>query len=199
MNLVGTYAGSLGLRFETDMRDDPSGDSIARSSLEWLFRLLEPGQQFMQSDEYQEILSSRVAANYKNLLTAFETTSRETSIAWNQHGTAGVHELRITPEAAKVRRGVVESANIEILHLDGIFEAGNIRTRWFRFLARGSSKSFGGQMSRRVAREFDLDHIPLGRPCHVEVESRHWINQATGEAKITYTFRNVVLTSRDAP
>ena len=88
LNLVGTYAGSLGLRFETDMRDDPTGDSIARSSLEWLFRLLEPDQQFMQSDEYQEILSSRVAANYKNLLTAIETTSRETSIAWNQHGTA---------------------------------------------------------------------------------------------------------------
>ena len=194
LNLVGTYAGSLGLRFETYVADGSAEVSIARDSLDWLFRLLESDQQFLHSDEYRDILSSRVARNYENLLAAIEATSQGTSIAWNQHGVAQVHELSITPMEAKYRRGAVETVNTEVLYLDGVFEAGNIRTGWFKFLAQGSSRSIGGRLTRRVVREYGSDHIPLGRPCSVEVESRHWINQATGEAKTTFTFRSVVFT-----
>ena len=142
MNLVGTYAGSLGLRFEIAMQDDTTEDSIVHSSLEGLFGLLETDQPFAYSAEHQELWSSRVAANYRDLLTAIEMSSRETSIAWNQYGENRIHELKITPEAARNRRGRVGTATKEILHLDGIFEAGNIRTGWFRFLARDSRESF---------------------------------------------------------
>ena len=146
MNLVGTYAGSLGLRFETYVADGSAEVSIARDSLDWLFRLLESDQQFLHSDEYRDILSSRVTRNYENLLAAIEATSQGTSIAWNQHGVAQVHELSITPMEAKYRRGAVETVNTEVLYLDGVFEAGNIRTGWFKFLAQGFSRSIGLQI-----------------------------------------------------
>ena len=195
LNLVATYAGSLGLRFETDFADSSTGDSVARDSIEWLLNLLESDQQSMSSDEYQDILSSRVARNYENLLAAIETTSQGTSIAWVQQGAARVRELRITPAEARYRKGTIETANREMLRLDGIFEAGNIRTGWFRFLARDSNKSISGRLLRRIARESSSGHIPLGRPCSVEVESREWINKATGEVKTTYTFHSVVFTA----
>ena len=189
LNLVGTYAGSLGLHLETDIQDDLMGESLARSSLEGLFGLLEGDQSSLQSAEYQRFWSSRVAANYKNLLSTVETSSQAASLLWNQYGAGEIHEFKLTPDFARNQRPMVETITKENLHLEGIFEAGNIRTRWFRFLARGFSESFAGRVLRTATR--DLNHISLGYPCSVVVELNLQVNQATGEEKPTYTFLSV--------
>ena len=189
LNLVGTYAGSLGLHLETDIQDNLMGDSLARSSLEGLFGLLEGDQSVLQSAEYQRFWSSRVAANYKNLLSTVETSSQAASLFWNQHGGEEIQEFKITPDFAKNQKRMVETITKENLHLEGIFEAGNIRTRWFRFLARGYSESFGGRILRTST--IDVNHISLGYPCRVIVEPNLQVNQAIGEEKTTYTFLSV--------
>lgn len=194
LNMVGTYAGSLGLRFETDIAENSDEASITRDSLDALFGLLESDQQSTHLDWHGDIFGSRVARNYENLLAAIEATGQGASIAWNRYGEARIHEVRITPMDAKFRRGAIETVDKETLNLNGVFEAGNIRTRWFKFLAQGSSRSIGGRLTRKVLRGYDSSHIPLGRPCRVEVESRRWVNPTTGEMKTTYAFSSVVFT-----
>ena len=195
LNLVGMYAGSLGLRLETDIQDDLMGESLARRSLEGLFGLLEGDQSVLQSSQYQRFLSSRVAANYKNLLSAVETSSQAASLLWNQYGGMEIQEFKITPDFARNQKRMVETITKENLHLEGIFEAGNIRTKWFRFLAKGSSESFGGRILRTAT--IDVNHIPLGYPCRVVVEPNLHVNQATGEETTTYIFLSVETMDRD--
>ena len=189
LNLVGTYAGSLGLRLETDIQDDLMGESLARRTFEGLFDLLEGDHSVSQSPEHRRFWSSRVAANYKNLLSTIETSSQAASLLWNQYGGEQIQEFKITPDFAKNRKGLVETITKENLQLDGVFEAGNIRTRWYRFLASGYSESFGGRILRTATT--GVDHIPLGYPCRVVVEANLQVNQATGEETTTYTFLSV--------
>ena len=189
LNFVGAYAGSLGLHLETDIEDDLIGESLALSSLRGLFGLLEGDQSPLPPAKYQRLWSSRVAANYKNLLSTVETSSQAASLIWNQYGGQEIQEFKITPDFARGQRRMAETITKEKVHLDGIFEAGNIRTRWFRFLTRGSRESFGGRILRTAS--IDVNRIPLGYPCRVVVEPNLQVNQATGEEKTTYTFLSV--------
>lgn len=202
LNLVGTYAGSLGLRLETGAVGGPMTGSIAGDSIEWLFKLLESDQQFIYSDECQRVLNSRVAKNYKDLLLAIEMASRDASITWHQHGAAeAARELRVTPDAAKNKRDEIESAesaDTETLQLNGVFEAGNIRTGWFKFLDWDTKELLGGRLSRDLMREVDEDSIPLGMLCRVVADSRQSTNRATGETKSRYTFLSIDFSIEEA-
>ena len=194
LNFVGTYASSLGLRLEADRQDSLLGESLARSSLEGLFGLLEEAQRTSEPAFQQRIWTSRVIANYINLLSTIETSTYPASLRWNQPGKNETHEFRITPRSAQGMKSIIRAATEEIqedLYLEGIIVAGNIRTRWFQFTTTRSGDNFSGRIHRDAASQ--LDHIPLGSECRVALRPNLQVNQLTGEEKTIYTLLNIRL------
>ena len=189
---AGTYAGSLGLRLEAERQDSPLGESLARSSLEGLFGLLEEDQRTSEPAFRRRIWTSRVIANYINLLSTIETSTYPTSLRWNQTGKDETHEVRITPGSAESMKSTIRAATDEIqedLYLEGVIVAGNIRTKWFQFTATGSGDNFSGRIHRDATSQ--VDHIPLGSVCRVILKPNLQINQLTGEEKTTYTLLSI--------
>ena len=192
LNFVGTYASSLGLRLEADRQDSLSGESLARSSLEGLFGLLEEVPQTSESVFQRRMWTSRVIANYINLLSTIETSSYPASLRWNQPGKDVTHEVRITPRSAGSMKSTIRAATEKIqedLHLEGIIVAGNIRTKWFQFTATTSHDNFSGRIHRDATSQ--LDHIPLGSKCRVILRPNLQVNQLTGEEKTIYTLVSI--------
>ncbi len=192
LNFAGTYASSLGLRLEAHRQDSPLGESLARSSLEGLFGLLEEDQRTSEPAFQRRIWTSRVIANYINFLSAIESSSYPASLRWNQRGKDETHEVRITPGSAESMKSTIRAATDEIqedLYLEGVIVAGNIRTKWFQFTATGSGDNFSGRIHRDATSQ--VDHIPLGSACLVILKPNLQINQLTGEEKTTYTLHSI--------
>ena len=192
LNFVGTYASSLGLRLEADRQDNLLGESLARGSLEGLFGLLEEVQRASEPAFQRRIWTSRVIANYINLLSTIETSSYPASLRWNQPGKDETHEVRITPRSAGSMKSTITAATEKIqedLHLEGIIVVGNIRTKWFQFTATRSEDNFSGRIHRDATSQ--LDHIPLGSTCWVILRPNLQINQLTGEEKTIYTLLSI--------
>ena len=192
LNFAGTYASSLGLRLEAHRQDSPLGESLARSSLEGLFGLLEEDQRTSEPAFQRRIWTSRVIANYINFLSAIESSSYPASLRWNQRGKDETHEVRITPGSAESMKSTIRAATDEIqedLYLEGVIVAGNIRTKWFQFTATGSGDNFSGRIHRDATSQ--VDHIPLGSACLVTLKPNLQINQLTGEEKTTYTLHSI--------
>ena len=192
LNFVGTYSSSLGLRLEVDRQDSLLGESLARSSLEAFFGLLEDARRTSKPTFQRRIWTSRVIANYTNLLSTIETSSYPASLRWNQPGKDEIHEFRITPQSAESMKATIRAAIEEIqkeLYLEGIIVAGNIRTKWFQFIATRSGDSFSGRIHRDATAQ--LDHIPLGSACRVILRTNLQVNQLTGEEKTTYTLLSI--------
>ena len=192
LNFAGTYASSLGLRLEAHRQDSPLGESLARSSLEGLFGLLEEDQRTSEPAFQRRIWTSRVIANYINFLSAIESSSYPASLRWNQRGKDETHEVRITPGSAESMKSTIRAATDEIqedLYLEGVIVAGNIRTKWFQFTATGSGDNFSGRIHRDATSQ--VDHIPLGSACLVALKPNLQINQLTEEGKTTYTLLSI--------
>ena len=186
LNLIGTYAGSLGLLLETDKEDDHEGRSLVRNSLDGMFNLFEGDQHHRGNMESRRI---RVAERYRDLLSTIGTSENSASIHWYQSGGRITRGFQLTPEFARHTRRMAESMTQEVIRLEGVFESGNIRTGWFRFREHGSDVSIGGRIYNRSARS--RTYVSLGRPCEVWVEPRQMVNSATGEERTTYTFVRV--------
>ena len=188
LNLVGTYAGSLGLRLETNREDNLSGESLVRSSLEGLFNLLEDGRQASEPTLQRTVLSPRVAANYHNFLSTIETSRCTASLGWNRPREAELREFTISPEWAKSTKTRIESATKEIqeeLSLDGRFIAGNTRTLRFTFRTPKTEEPLSVSVPREVYRR--VGHITLGSPYRIVLQPNLQVNAITGEEKTTYT------------
>ena len=198
LNLVSTYAGSLGLLLETDKEDDHEGRSLVRNSLDGMFNLFERGlfegdqasfalvERRLGTVEYGRI---RVASRYRDLLSTIGTSENSASILWYQSGGRMAREFDLTPEFVMRTRDMAESMSKDVMHLGGFFESGNIRTGWFRFREYRSDVSIGGRIHSYAVR--DLTLVSLGRPCAVSVEPHLRFNRVTGEERTTYTFVRV--------
>ena len=198
LNLVSTYAGSLGLLLETDKEDDHEGQSLVRNSLDGMFNLFE-GDLFEGREASVALVERslgttedggvRVASRYRDLLSTIGTSENSASILWHESGGRITREFELTPEFVRRTRRMAESRREAIIRLVGFFESGNIRTGWFRFREYGSDASIGGRIYSYALR--DLTVVSLGRPCAVSVEPRLMFNRATGEERTTYTFVQV--------
>ena len=186
--VVGTYAGSLGLRFET-VWDDPSADeSLARSSLEGLFTLLEVGDGITELTAPLGILNARVAANYNNLLSTIETSSRTASLSWTPAWDWRPRQFNITPIiAGRIREKLttVSGDLQEPLSLEGSFFSGNSSSLRFRFTEAGSNKRFTVLATREVYSQ--VGPITLDSQYRITVQPNLRVNQSTGEESVTYT------------
>ena len=198
LNLVSTYAGSLGLLLETDKEDNHEGQSLVRNSLDGMFNLFEGG--LFEGDQASVALVERrvgsmedgrirVASRYRDLLSTIGTSENPASIHWYQSSGRMTREFEITPEFVRRTEGMAESMTRDVIRLVGVFESGNIRTRWFRFREYGSDVSISGRIHSYAVR--DLTRVSLGRPCTVLVKPRLRFNRATGEERTTYTFVRV--------
>ena len=198
LNLVSTFAGSLGLLLETDKEDDHEGQSLIRNSLDGMFNLFERG--LFEGDQASYALverrlgtvqdgQTRVSSRYRDLLSTIGTSENSASILWYQSGGLMTREFELTPEFVKRAWGMAESMREDVIQLVGFFESGNIRTGWFRFREYRSQASIGGRIPSYSVR--DLTLVSLGRPCAVLVERRLRFNRATGEERTTYTFIQV--------
>ncbi len=192
LSLVGTYPGSLGLRFETVREDLSADESLTRSSLEGLFTLLEVGDGFAELDAPLSILNARVAANYNNFLSIIEASSWTASLSWTPaRDWERRQQFNITPMIAKSikEKLTTVSRNLqEPLSLEGRFSSGNIseniRRLRFGFVQAGSNKRFTVLATRDVY--FRVGPITLGSHYRITVQPNLQVNQSTGEESFTY-------------
>lgn len=192
LNLVGTYTSSLGLRFATEIEDRSNGGSLARSSLEGLFNLLEVDQQPREVDFAKSAISSRVASQYISLLSIIESSSHPTSLRWSKPGGKDINELTITPESARNRKGRIRSEISKVqdtLELEGVIVAGDVRKMRFQFTASNSRRNYYGRIHRGA--DDQLDHIPLGSLSRVILQPNLHINELSGEERTTYTLLSI--------
>ena len=191
LNLVGAYAGSLGLRFETDREDNETGDSLVRASLEALFELLELGSHASPSTFQEKSLSPRVAANYLNLLSTIQS-SYPARLKWNRAGEEVLGECQITPDLATLLREKFESVSRNFQdneHVHGKFFAGNART--LRFLFERSD--LPGRLQVFVPRPLynRVGHISLDVPYELVLQPILQVNNTTGEERTIYNLMSV--------
>lgn len=189
LDIVGAYAGSLGLIFETNKEDDLHGNSLARNSLEGLFDLLEASEDDLQ----QKVLSPRVAKNYSAFLSIIDTPLSIASLRWSQPGDWGPRQSSITKEVARNIKSKIQTVSSHIqdnLHLQGVIISGNIRTRRFQFRESGTGNRFGGRIHRQLASR--ASYIPLGSICRVVLQPDFQVNEITGEELPTYTLLSIL-------
>lgn len=189
LDIVGAYAGSLGLLFETNKEDDLHGNSLARNSLEGLFDLLEASDEDIQ----QKVLSPRVAKNYSVFLSTIETPLSVASLRWSRPGDWDSRQSSITKESARNIKSKIQAVSSYIqdnLHLQGVIISGNIRTRRFQFRESGTGDRFGGRIHRQLASR--ANYIPLGSICRVILQPDFQVNEVTGEERLTYTLLSIV-------
>ena len=191
LNLVSTYAGSLGLLLETDKEDNHDGWSLVRKSLDNMFDLFEGDPTSLSLVEGRmegmENVRNNVASRYRDLLNTIGTAEESALIHWYQSGGQMTRDFEITPEFVTRTRNMAESMPEVVIHMSGFFEYGNIRTGWFRFREFGSDTSIGGRINSDVVRT----RVSLGQPYSVSAKFRSKINNMTGEIRTTYTFVQV--------
>ena len=192
MDPVSVYAGSFGIRLESNKEDDVSGQSLARSSLEGLFDLLDAGYQRPALNTRLVQFKGRVAKNYSDFLSTVETSSHATLLTWSQPGEAEYRQAHITQEIARNIRGQIKSVTNEIkdsIMIQGTFIAGNIRTLRFEIEAYETGETFKGPIDREAFSE--VDRFPLHAPCRAILQPRLETNEATGEERTTYTLLRI--------
>ena len=200
--LVGTYPGSLGLRFET-VWEDPSADkSLARSSLEGLFSLLEVGDGIAEFSPPLGILNARVTANYNDFLSTIEASSWTASLSWTPAWDWERRQFNMTPIIARrIKEKLTTDGNLQEsaplaqgpLPLEGSFLSGDISENMsrfsFGFIQAGSGKRFTVTATRGVYRR--VGPITLGSQYRITVYPNLRVNQSTGEESVTYTLTNL--------
>ena len=192
LNFVGTYTSSLGLRLETNRKEESSSKSLARLSLESLFELFEDNQQTLFSNRAQTVLSTRVATNYGNFLSTIESLHEPATIQWSLPWRSNIRKITITPgEAADARKklSAITQDRQERLVLDGRFTAGSTRSGRFQFEASGADELLRVYVPRAKYRQ--LGPITLGSHYQVALDPNLQINEATGEEKTTYTLIDI--------
>lgn len=191
LNLVGVYAGSLGLRFETDREDNEAGHSLVRTSLEALFELLVLDSQASPSTFQERSLSPRVAANYLNLLSTIQS-SYPARLKWNRASQEVLGECQITPTLATSLRERFESVSRNFqdhVYVEGKFTAGSTRTLRFSF----ERTDLAGRLQVFVPRSLynQLGHISLDIPYGLILQPILHVNNTTGEERTIYNLMSI--------
>ena len=189
---VSVYAGSFGVRLESNIQDDVFGQSLARSSLEGLFDLIDVGYEGSGLTTRLTQFKGRVAKNYIGFLTTIEDSVNEASLTWNPPGNAELRQTRITQESARNIKARIEAVTNEIkdsLTLEGTFIGGNTRTLRFEIEAFETRERFNGSIDRRAFSE--VNRFPLRAPCRATLQPHLEVNTATGEERITYTLLSI--------
>ena len=189
---VSTYAGSFGVRLETNQDDDLFGESLARSSLDGLFDLLDVGYEASGLTSQLTDLKVRVAKNYGDLLSTIETSLDAASLTWSQPGKAELRQAHITHESARNIKAQIDTVAKQIqddLVLQGIFIGGNTRTLRFEIEALDTNERLEGSIDREALSDVAL--LPLGASCQAILQPRLEINEATGEERTTYTLLSI--------
>ena len=106
---ISTYAGSFGIRFETNKQDDLFGESLAKESLEGLFNLLDVGYQASELTAHLTELKARVSKNYKDFLSTIESSLSTASLSWSQPGTLDLRQISMNEETARNIIAQIES------------------------------------------------------------------------------------------
>ena len=192
LDLVSTYAGSLGLRFETNQEDDMFSRSLTRSSLEGLYDLIEVSDRLDGLTSQLSVLRTRVAKRYSDFLSTIGSSVSEASLRWSQPGNARTREFTITRESAQiiVEQIAIATSKIEDnLSLEGILVAGNMRTLRFEFKTLEHDERYDGQVHEDAVSELEL--IPLSSTCTITLQPNLEISAVTGEEETTYTLLSI--------
>ena len=189
---VSAYAGSFGIRLESNKDDDLLGESLVRSSLQGLFELLDAGDQVAELTAQLSEMRSRVAKNYSDFLTIIEGSLGSASLSWSQPGRAQLRQSQISQEKARNIIAQMESVNAQIQEeftVQGILIGGNTRTLRFEIEATAGGERFEGTIDGSATSDVDL--FPLNAPCQATLQPHLEINEVTGEERTTYTLLGI--------
>ena len=190
---VSTYAGSFGIRLETNQEDNMFGMSLVSDSLEGLFDLLDAGYQASELTAQLTQLRKRVwAKNYKDLLSTIETSLNAASLTWSQSSTMRLRQGRITRESARNIIAQIQAATDatqENLALEVKFVAGNLRNLRFEIETLEGKERFDGMIHDEAIEK--VESITLGSSCQAVLQPNLQVNEATGEERTTYTLLSI--------
>ena len=189
---ISTYAGSFGIRFETNQQDDLFGASLARESLEGLFDLLDAGYQASELTAHLTELKTRVAKNYKDFLSTIDTSLSTASLSWSQPGTMDLRQISMNGEMARniiAQIESVEDLTRDNLTLDGRFIGGNVRTLRFEIETSDTDERLDGSIHEDAISE--VERTTLNSSCRVVLQPTLQVNEVTGEERTTYSLLSI--------
>ena len=189
---ISTYTGSFGIRFETNTRDDLFGGSLARTSLQGLFDLVDIGYQAPELTSQLTELKSRVVKNYKDFLSTIEASLSVASLSWSQPGKMDPRQVRINQELARniiAQIDAVTDLTQDNLTLEGTLIGGNVRTLRFEIAALDTDERFDGSIHEDAISE--VKRMTLNSSCRVIMQPNLQVNEVTGEEKTTYTLLGI--------
>ena len=189
---VGTYAGSLGIRFETNRQDDLLGESLAKDSLQGLFDLFDVGYQAAELTIHLTELKARVANNYKAFLSTIETSLNNASVSWSQPGTSNLRHIRVNDETARNIITQIESVAAltkDYLTIEGRFVGGNVRTLRFEIETLDTDERLDGAIHDDAIAE--VERTTLNSSCRVVLQPTLQVNAVTGEERTMYTLLRI--------
>ena len=179
LDFVGSYTGSLGLRFETNQEDDMLGDSLIQDSLAALFDLMEVGSDL--TGLTSRLIEPRVARRYNDFLQTIDTSLSTTTLSWSRPGHRYRRGITMTNTLAREIMDQMDRANStrkDLLSFSGTLIAGNIRTLRFEVMASETRERYSGKISEPVIPDMEL--VPLGSRCEVTIQPHSEVNEATG-------------------
>ena len=189
---ISTYAGSFGIRFETNKQDDLFGESLAKESLEGLFNLLDVGYQASELTAHLTELKARVSKNYKDFLSTIESSLSTASLSWSQPGTLDLRQISMNEETARNIIAQIESVadlTKDNLTLEGRFVGGNVRTLRFEIETSDTDERLDGSIHEDAIPE--VEHTTLNSSCRVVLQPTLEVNEVTGEERTTYTLLSI--------
>ena len=189
---ISTYAGSFGIRFETNKQDDLFGESLVKESLERLFDLLAVGYQASELTDHLTELKARVAKNYKDLLSTIETSLSTASLSWSQPGTLDLRHISMNEETARNIIAQIESfADLtkDNLTLEGRFVGANVRTLRFEIETSDTDERLDGSIHEDAISE--VEQTRLNSSCRVVLQPTLQVNEVTGEERTIYTLLSI--------
>ena len=189
---IATYAGSFGIHFETNKRDDLFGESLARKSLEGLFDLLDTGYEASALTVHLTQLKARVAKNYKDYLSTIETSLGTASLIWRQPGKSDLRQSSMNEETARNVIAQIEAVSDltkDNLTLDAAFIGANVRTLRFEIETMDTHERFDGSIHEDAIS--DVERTTLNSSCRVILQPTLQVNEVTGEERTTYTLLNI--------
>ena len=195
LGMIASYAGSFGVRFETQEQDDMFGESLARESLDALFGLLEAEDNLAGLTSHLRVLRGRVATNYQELLKTIEASIPSVSLNWTQPGRLPSRHAALSQEVARNIYVQIEAARETLddpFDIQGTFNGGSIRTRRFEIDAIPSGVRYVGRMSREAVDQLSGE-IPLGATCQARLQPRLEVSETTGEEKPTFELVAIAL------
>ena len=189
---ISTYAGSFGIRFETNNQDDLFGESLAKESLEGLFNLLDVGYQASELTAHLTELKARVSKNYKDFLSTIESSLSTASLSWSQPGTLDLRQISMNEETARNIIAQIESVadlTKDNLTLEGRFVGGNVRTLRFEIETSDTDERLDGSIHEDAIS--DVEHTTLNSSCRVVLQPTLQVNEVTGEERTTYILLSI--------